>query len=331
MIVRIFIAAALFAGAAPALALADADPPVAAAADGALQDGAVQDEVMQEAEEQEPQLPPTVQQMVDDAFATGNDAEIAAVVKFARRAHPEFAGALNARLAARNEERQTARQTRLARRGLFQNWTGRGEVGASRASGNVDNLGIYASLNATRNGLRWRHQVRASAQIQEINGLRTQERLLLAYEPHYNVSDRLSAYALVQAERDPPLGFDARYSVSVGLGYALVKTPRFTVDLQGGPAFRHTEFTDGFNEDSISGRAALDARLRLRPGVTLTQTASAFIDSGSNTFASATGLETQIIGALSARLSYNLQYESEPVPGRVSTDTQSRVTLVYGF
>lgn len=320
MIVRILLSAALLAGASPALSLGDVDPPVAAeTTDAEAQDAP------------EPQLPPTVQQMVDDAFATGNDAEIAAVVKFARRAHPEFAGPLNARLAARNEERQTARQTRLARRGVIENWSGRGEVGASRASGNVDNLGIFASLNATREGLRWRHQVRASAQIQEINGLRTQERLLLAYEPHYKVNDRLSTYALIQAERDPPLGFDARYSMSAGLGYALVKTPRITIDLQGGPAFRHTEFTDGFNEDTISGRAALDARLLLRPGVTLTQTASAFIDSGSNTFTSATGLETQIIGALSARLSYNLQYESEPVPGRLSTDTQSRVTLVYGF
>ena len=322
MIVRTVLAAALLAGASPALSLGDADPPAVAAVEAAEAG---------EEEAQEPQLPPTVQQMVDDAFATGNDAEIAAVVKFARRAHPEFAGPLNARLAARNEERQSARQTRLARRGVLENWSGRGEVGASRTSGNVDNLGIYASLNATREGLRWRHQVRASAQIQELNGFRTQERLLLAYEPHYKVNDRLSTYALVQAERDPPLGFDARYSVSVGLGYALVKTPRLTIDLQGGPAFRHTEFTDGLNEDTISGRAALDARLRLRPGVTLTQTASAFIDSGSNTFTSATGLETQIIGALSARLSYNLQYESEPVPGRLSTDTQSRVTLVYGF
>jgi putative salt-induced outer membrane protein len=319
MIVRSFLAVALFAATPPAWS--DMAPPAAAA----------ESETEAEAQAQAPQLPPTVRQMIDDAFATGNDAEIAAVVKFARRAHPEFAGQLNARLAARNEERQAARQTRLAQRGALQNWSGRGEVGASRASGNVDNLGIYASLNAAREGLRWRHQARASVQIQEINGFRTQERLLLAYEPHYKVNDRLSTYALLQAERDPPLGFDARYSASVGLGYALVKTPRFSIDLQGGPAFRHTEFTDGLNEDTISGRGALDARLRLRPGVTLTQTASAFIDSGSNTFASATGLETQIIGALSARLSYNLQYESEPVLGRVSTDTQSRVTLVYGF
>lgn len=319
MIVRTLVAAALAMAAAPALSRTDATPPAGATA-------AAEGE-----EAPEPQLPPTVQQMIDDAFATGNDAEIAAVVKFARRAHPDFADALDARLAARDEERQATRETRLARRGLFRNWSGRGEIGASRASGNVDNLGIYASLNATRDGLRWRHLARAGAQIQEVNGLRTQERLLVAYEPHYKVNDRLSTYGLLQAERDPPLGFDARYSVSIGLGYALVKTPRFTVDLQGGPAFRHTEFTDGFNEDTISGRAALDARLRLRPGVTLTQTASAFIDSGSNTFTSATGLETQIIGALSARLSYNLQYESDPVPGRVSTDTQSRVTLVYGF
>lgn len=283
-------------------------------------------------------MPASVQAMIEDAFANGTDAEVEAVVKYARRAFPTQVGVLDTRLAERTaarqaaeQARQTAERERLLAAGLFDNWTGRGEVGASRSSGNVDNLGIYASLNLAREGVDWRHAVRASAEIQETNGVRTQERLLFAYEPRYKVSDRLSTYGLIQAERDPLLGYDARYSASLGLGYALVKAQRLTVDVQGGPALRYADLTDNGAELDVSGRAALDARLQLRPGVTLTQNATAFLDSQSNTFTSATGLETQLIGALTARVSYNIQHESDPAVGRVATDTQSRVTFVYAF
>jgi putative salt-induced outer membrane protein len=283
-------------------------------------------------------IPPSVQAMIEDAFENGTDAEIDAVVKYARRAFPTQAVVLDNRLAERTAARQaaaaaqaTAERERLLAAGPFDNWTGRGEVGASRSTGNVNNLGIYASLDLTREGVNWRHAVRASAQVQETNNVRTQERLLFAYEPRYKVSDRLSAYGLIQAERDPLLGYDARYSASLGLGYALVKEQRLTVDVQGGPALRYANLTDNGSELYVSGRAALDARLQLRPGVTLTQNATAFLDSQSNTFTSATGLETQLIGALTARVSYNIQHESDPAIGRVATDTQSRVTFVYAF
>jgi putative salt-induced outer membrane protein len=71
--------------------------------------------------------------------------------------------------------------------------------------------------------------------------------------------------------------------------------------------------------------------LQLRPGVSLTQSATAFLDSEGNSFTSATGLEAQLVGRLSARVSYNVQYESQPGDGLKTTDTQSRFSLIYGF
>lgn len=276
-------------------------------------------------------VPSLVQAMVDDAFANGSDTEIAAVVKYARRAAPELAETLDRRLAARVAERTAAEQARLANPAPLANWSGRGEVGASLASGNTDTLGVYASLSAARQGVRWRHELRGEAAYQETNGVRSQERLLLAYEPRYKVNQRLSAYGLLQAEHDPVLGYDARYSVSAGLGYQVVRSDALSVDLQGGPAFRHTDAVTGPDETGFSGRAALDARLQVRPGIKLTQTGAAFLDSRGNTFSATSGLEARLFGPLAARLSYNVQYESAPSAGRVSTDTLSRITLVYGF
>jgi putative salt-induced outer membrane protein len=276
-------------------------------------------------------IPAPVQAMVDDVLANGTDAEIAAVVKYARRAYPEHSQALTAMVSRRNERREAQRREQLASTGFFEAWHGRGEIGASRSTGNNDNLGLYGSLTLNHEGLNWTHQARASLNIQETDGVRTQEQLLAAYEPHYKVNDRFSVYGLIQAERDPFLGFESRYSVSAGFGYALVKRPNFTVNVQGGPAFRIEDPINGGERESVSGRAAVDARVRLRPGVALTQNANAFLDSEGSTFNSATGLETQLIGRLSARISYNVQYESKPSNGLVSTNTQSRVSLIYGF
>jgi putative salt-induced outer membrane protein len=313
---------ALAAFSAPALAAETPATPAAPQADAP---------VPPPTEQTDAPLPAAVQAMVDDALAHGTDAEIAAVVKYARRAYPEHSRVLAAQVVRRNTRRETERRERLARVGMFDNWHGRGEIGASRATGNVDNLGLYGALTLSHEGLSWSHQVRASANIQETGGVRTQEQLLAAYEPHYKVNDRLSAYGLLQAERDPFLGFDSRFSASAGLGYALVKRPHLTVNVQGGPAVRVEAPVTGGEEESLSGRAALDARFQLRPGVVLTQTASAFLDSRGNTLNSATGIEAQLIGRLSARLSYNVQYESQPADGLATTDTQSRVSLIYGF
>jgi putative salt-induced outer membrane protein len=45
----------------------------------------------------------------------------------------------------------------------------------------------------------------------------------------------------------------------------------------------------------------------------------------------ATGLEAKVSDRLSTRLSYAVDYNSNPPAGRGDTDTISRFSLVYGF
>jgi len=59
--------------------------------------------------------------------------------------------------------------------------------------------------------------------------------------------------------------------------------------------------------------------------------AAIFVDSTSTSILLTTGLEAKVSDRLSTRLSYTVDYDSKPPAGAVSTDTQSRFTLVYGF
>lgn len=277
------------------------------------------------------EIPAPVKAMIEAALKGGNEAEIAAVVKYASLANPDDAEAIRAMADGWRAARDEARHKRIAEAGPLDLWSGKGELGASRSTGNSDVTGLFASLGLTREGLKWRHVLKAEADYQRSRGVTTKERFLVSYEPNYKFDDRLFAYGLAQYERDTSLGYDARYAASGGLGYSLARGPGLSIDVQGGPALRLTDFTAGGEEQSFGGRTALSARWAVTPTVALTQEASAYVETRSSTLIANTALETKLIDELKARISYNVQYESNPPAGADPLDTQSRVTLVYSF
>jgi len=158
----------------------------------------------------------------------------------------------------------------------------------------------------------------------------TREQYLAAYELNYKINDRLFAYALAQYERDRFQGFSARYSASGGLGYdVLVDGP--TLSVKAGPAWRRTELTTGESTSNLAGLAALDFDWSISDSLTFTQDGSALVQSGSSTFISDTGLQVAMSDALSVRLSYTLEHDTDPPAGAVKTDTLSRITIIYDF
>ena len=56
-----------------------------------------------------------------------------------------------------------------------------------------------------------------------------------------------------------------------------------------------------------------------------------FYEPEGTTLAARTGLEAGLGSSLSARFSYAVEYETDPLAGAVSTDTLTRFTLIYGF
>ncbi|WP_156502065.1 DUF481 domain-containing protein, partial [Erythrobacter sp. HI0063] len=59
--------------------------------------------------------------------------------------------------------------------------------------------------------------------------------------------------------------------------------------------------------------------------------AVALIGGPSTTLSLVTGLDAKVSDRITTRFSYSLDYDSDPPPNAVSTDTLTRFTLVYGF
>ncbi len=294
------------------------------------------------------ELPRPVLAMIDAAIATGDDAKVRTVIDLARATNPDDVAEIDkinaAYLADRREQQRLAEERRLAtirEASVLDRWKGRGEIGGSRATGNSPSLGLTAGLDIKRDGIDWAHSLRARADYQETGGVVTREKYFAAYEPRYQIGADLFAYGLGQFERDTIQGYDARYAVSAGLGWQALKRRDLNLSLKAGPAFRRTEFVTGDIDNRLAGLVGFDFDWTFADGVKLTQntnlvaetggSATVIFDSRNTTLGLITGLEARITSKLSSRFSYQIDYDSDPPAGAVSTDTISRVTLVYGF
>lgn len=289
------------------------------------------------------QLPEPVLNMIAAAEATGDAQQVAAVYAAAKAAYPQEVEALAVRkarfdgMAEKRAEIEAQREKEAIRKAsLFEYWKGRGELGAIRATGNSDDLGLTAALGLERVGIDWRHKVAAQADYQRSDGDTTRERFLLSYEPNFNIADNSFIFGLGQAERDRIQGYSSRVSLSGGLGHRFFDRENLRLDVKAGPAWRTSKIRDDVEPDSdresyFAGLAAMDFAWQFAPTLKFTQNASAFVQSGNDTYTSLTGIEAEMGSGLSARLSYRILHDTSPPDDSAKTDTLSRITLIYDF
>ena len=276
-------------------------------------------------------IPPQIKTMIDAAIASGNEGEVATIVKYAGTAAPDSKEAIAKLVNDWKRKRNDEKTAKLQDASFFDLWSGRAELGGYISTGNSNSEGVSASLALTRDGLDWRQKFKAQLDYQRSLGVTSREHYLAAWEPNWKVDDRSYIYGSAQFESDRFLGYFTRYSVSSGAGYSALKGDRLKLDLELGPAYRSTSFTDGDTERSIAARGSVDFAWKLTKGIQLTQNASAYVERYNSTVTGTTALNAKVLGPLSAQLSYNVQYESMPPEGRVTTDQISRAGLVYAF
>jgi len=276
-------------------------------------------------------VPERVAAIIRAAANDGNPAELAATIKFAKKANPRSTKEIDALAAQLQAAAEARHRAELLRRRFFEGWTGQGEVGASSSSGNTRSTTLAMGLNFSRTGLNWDHAFIATADYQRDNGTESKGRYFASYSGHYKYNDRAYALGLLSWESDRFSGFESRLSESVGLGYAIFKGPKVNLSIEAGPALRQTDYSLGRSENEIAGRASVNYLWKMFPNLTFTQIVSYYGQSHDSTLTSDTAFTANLIGALSARASYHIQYETNPPLALDKTDTLTRLTLVYSF
>jgi putative salt-induced outer membrane protein len=280
-------------------------------------------------------MPRDLQAVIDAAVADGDDQVLAKLLGYIKRTRPDLTGAVDEarranelRIAARQEAEREAQRRKLAKAGPLDNWSGQVEFGASWSTGPAESLGAVGALDLKREGIAWTHRVLLRGEIQDTDGIRAVERIIASWQPRYALAPQAYVFGLGQYERDPALGYEARYSAAVGAGWSLPAGKPFRLSVEGGPALRRA-IQAGQGRTRLAGRGTLDLGLVLGPRLEFGQRASLFYEDGTSSGVLASTIDSKISEKLKLRFTYEYRIEEDGLTGTSSSGSISRASLVY--
>jgi len=205
-------------------------------------------------------------------------------------------------------------------------WTGRGELGASFASGNSENEAVNAALEMKWTGDRWSHIAGFAGNYGADGNATTAERWELRGQSNYNISDRTYWFGAGRYDDDRFSAFDLQSSLATGLGYRLFDTESNKLWVQAGPGYRYSKLKEsGRSESEFIVRGDLGWDYQLTETTKIVE--RFLVEAGSdNTYLqNDLGLQVTITGGLGLRVGYQVRYNTD-VPPRIGNDPRIRST-----
>lgn len=222
-------------------------------------------------------------------------------------------------------------------------WSGEGSLSAGMTTGNTETTDIGIGVKVDRNTQLWTTGLEAFADYAETDGLETKNRLFLAGQLDRQLTDRSYAFGRISHERDEFSGFDSRSFIGGGLGYQVLEGERANWSVEAGAGLKIDEIGDSASVDALgmpfavpgetveSGSfiAASNYVFAFNDNVRFTNDTDAIYAQESTQFTNTAALTATLIDALSARFSFDVRHDTDPPAGFESTDTATRVSLVY--
>jgi putative salt-induced outer membrane protein len=227
-------------------------------------------------------------------------------------------------------------------------WTGKGELGGSFASGNSENEAVNAALEVKNAYDEWTHTLGFAGNYGSDGGGTTAQRWEVRGQSDYQFTERVYGFGAGRYEDDRFSAYEYQASLAAGLGYKFIDNDTTKFWVQGGPGYRFAERRRYCREESTldAGPACLDwARSESENSLIfrgdlgfehqLTETTKIverfLVETGSdNTYLqNDLGLEVKINGALALRLGYQVRHNTDVMPGTEKTDTLATVGLIY--
>jgi putative salt-induced outer membrane protein len=228
-------------------------------------------------------------------------------------------------------------------------WSGKGGIGASFASGNSENQTANAALELKYAGDQWAHSLGFAGNYGNDGSDTTAQRWEVRGQSQYDFTSRFYGFGAARYEDDRFSAFEYQASLSAGVGYKLVDSERTKLWMQGGPGYRFAErrgeclddplpddLDDCANRSPSESEDSLIGRGNVGFDHQLTETTKIvdrfLVEAGSdNTYLQNDfGFELLITGALVLRVGYQVRHNTDVPPGVEQTDTLTTLGLIYG-
>ncbi|MHA6262383.1 DUF481 domain-containing protein [Arenibacterium sp. CAU 1754] len=225
---------------------------------------------------------------------------------------------------------------------VAQGWRGSLALTGSSASGNTDTAELSGAGRLTYGINDWSHTFGFAAEYGEANDVKNEENFFAIYEGSYYFTDRFYLFGVGRYEFDgftapavpggaPVPGETRDAFVGFGPGYRILNDENVAWRVQGGVGARYYEDITGFDTTEAAFLGTSRFYYKLTGTMSLTNDTEVLTSDVNTLLTNDLGVNFKMTDSLSTRVSYRTEYNTDPAPGRESTDNRFGVSLVLGF
>lgn len=214
---------------------------------------------------------------------------------------------------------------------------GEAELGATLTTGNTDTSSFKGRLSLKQELSDWENEYVFEGLYKEDEDEVTAKRFLFGAQGNYQINDVSYLFANTSYEIDPFAGYDYTSITAAGYGYRLIDNETTTLKAEAGPGYMYEKYDDESAieegkdyESSAVAHIVVDYQTKISSSAKFQQKFIA--DWGSKLDGrSETSLSANLIGSLAMKFAVVVRYDSDPLTDKSSTDTETNMTLLYGF
>lgn len=211
-------------------------------------------------------------------------------------------------------------------------WSGEGDLGFNKASGNTKSQSLLAKLQLVYEQDRWTHTGQLEAVNTSEDGNRSGEFYVLKEQSDYAISETTYAFGGLRYEDNRFSGYEYQASIKTGLGKHLINDGVTEFDIEGGVGYRNSKEQDT-GETLSEGILVGSAKYHRQLTETTRFESDLNVESGKdNTFAEGVvAVKVKINASLALRVSYAVKHNTDVPEDTKRTDTLTSVGLNYSF
>lgn len=219
-------------------------------------------------------------------------------------------------------------------------WTGQGEAGLIKASGNTESENFNVGLNFKNEGEFLSHELNFGLYQASADDVDSAESVAASYTLKYNLTDRSYLFGALSYLDDEFDGFTEQSSAAVGYGYKVIDSEPVAWDLGAGVGYRDTsELTildDGseLEGDDLSGETFVilsDYRNQITSNTQFLDRFIAEIGSDNTFVENDAALVVSMNDKFALKAGVLVRHNTDPAPGADETDTITSINLLYNF
>lgn len=219
------------------------------------------------------------------------------------------------------------------------NWEGEVELGVLATSGNTEETNVNGRLGLVHEIETWRNLLELHSLYSEADGVTTSERYGGSAETNYKFTERQYWFLRGAYDDQRFTGYDFRSSATAGYGNRVWENgERSFLELSVGAGYRYNKLKEADEngrrvEEEEIARLAGQFDYALSTNALFRQKVSSEIGLDDNNVIteSETSLQATVIGSLSMKVAYRVKNVSEAPAGAENTDTETSLSLLYGF